>query len=332
MHSDHCCKTYGDEKNQVEIRKAKSPRAVFGRFTLVAFHRLSSWLIFALDQMQHAGQMRNLALQRPSRSERGSGWPFIAHINSRLPARLICFPFLTQHHIEHPPKPTTISLITFTSTPPFFVADIRQNAADRDPRHHDHGPPLRHRQRLSCPYQHLSGAFQRPSCCHKCHHPHQRLSGLFPANVSLALANTSQVPTNTSLVSMSTSPVPAPTPAVAGWTLRDVKRPCNKEDTKCDWSFLIDTHRQDNPPTSCTFHALRFRSDPASKSPFGALCGGRYRITGRWSGQFGPGNGFTTLSVVDEKLKLIAFPAYTDGELEDGRMVKPDVGFVTYTF
>ena len=113
--------------------------------------------------------------------------------------------------------------------------------------------------------------------------------------------------------------------------MRDFRRQCNKEDTMCEWSFKIDTHQLNNPPTSCKFLAFHHHLAPASRSPFRSTCG-YYRVGGTWSGQFGPGNGFTTLSVVDDEQRLMAFPAYTDAELEGGRVVKPDVDFATISF
>ena len=67
---------------------------------------------------------------------------------------------------------------------------------------------------------------------------------------------------------------------------------------------------------------------PASRQKAGGpgKCGA-YTVTSGWSGQFGEGNGFTTLSVVDQAKKLIVWPAYTDKQLAGGKVVKPDQAY-----
>lgn len=50
-----------------------------------------------------------------------------------------------------------------------------------------------------------------------------------------------------------------------------------------------------------------------------------YTIGSTWSGQFGPEQGFTTLSVVKDG--LIIYPAYKDTQLVDWVPVKPDQSY-----
>ena len=118
----------------------------------------------------------------------------------------------------------------------------------------------------------------------------------------------------------------APAPAVnmmatstPQWTFESVKRTCGPLGKKCTWSFTIDEHT--GTPTPCSFVVT---GNPASQAnSVGNVCG-VYTISSGWSGQFGAGNGFTTLAVVNNKEKLIAYPAYTDKELANGKIVSPD--------
>lgn len=119
---------------------------------------------------------------------------------------------------------------------------------------------------------------------------------------------------------------------VAAWTIKNLRRTCDDKDMQCEWTFTINTHQVSQAPTPCKFVTWRFGEAPASQSPqFGAPCG-PYRIGASWSGQFGQGNGFTTLSVKDENYRLIAYPAYTDKQLESGQVVKPDLSFAPHAF
>ncbi|CRK23756.1 hypothetical protein BN1708_013790, partial [Verticillium longisporum] len=54
---------------------------------------------------------------------------------------------------------------------------------------------------------------------------------------------------------------------------------------------------------------------------------GPYTVTSSWSGQFGEGNGFTTLAVVNRSSKQIVWPAYTDKQLAKAVVVKPNQSY-----
>jgi len=110
--------------------------------------------------------------------------------------------------------------------------------------------------------------------------------------------------------------------AVPEWTIESMKRVCNSGDTTCTYTFTINTHS--GTATSCKFI---HNGKPASQTSGGPGQCGRFSITSGWSGQFGPGNGFTTLSVVDNTHKLIVWPAYTDKQLQGGKVVKPDQSY-----
>ena len=115
--------------------------------------------------------------------------------------------------------------------------------------------------------------------------------------------------------------------AVPEWTITDVRRVCDKKDTQCTWTFGVDTHLA--APTSCTYvvkaaaHASQASGGPATCGP--------YTITSSWSGQFGPGNGFTTFAVVDQAKKLITWPAYTDVQVQAGKVVSPNQSYAPVT-
>jgi hypothetical protein len=106
------------------------------------------------------------------------------------------------------------------------------------------------------------------------------------------------------------------------WTIENMKRICNADDTKCTWTFGIEVGT--DAATPCTYVVKATNASQANGGP--ATCGA-YTITSGWSGQFGDGNGFTTLSVVNGQTRQIVWPAYTDKQLAGGKVVKPDQAY-----
>ncbi|KAF4973857.1 hypothetical protein FZEAL_9175 [Fusarium zealandicum] len=102
------------------------------------------------------------------------------------------------------------------------------------------------------------------------------------------------------------------------WTIQTLNRVCDKADTTCTWNFKINTGS--GAATPCKYVV---KAKGASKANGGPAKCGTFTITSGWSGQFGPNNGFTTLSVVSSK-KQIVYPSYTDKQLAGGKVVKPD--------
>lgn len=100
------------------------------------------------------------------------------------------------------------------------------------------------------------------------------------------------------------------------WTIENFKRACNDADTTCNYVFGINTG---SSTTACRYI---HNGKPASQTSGGPAKCGAFTITSGWSGQFGPGNGFTTLSVV--RGKEIVYPAYTDKELAPEKVVSPN--------
>jgi hypothetical protein len=117
--------------------------------------------------------------------------------------------------------------------------------------------------------------------------------------------------------------------AQISWTIENMKRACDAADTSCAWIFSVNAS---GAKTACSFTVKKTGSTPASQAPnsAGSTCG-PYRVTSGWSGQFGPGNGFTTLSVVNQVKKQIAWSAYTDKQLAGGKVVKPDQSYPVQT-
>ncbi|KAI1324724.1 hypothetical protein F5Y16DRAFT_380208 [Xylariaceae sp. FL0255] len=123
-----------------------------------------------------------------------------------------------------------------------------------------------------------------------------------------------------------TSVYAAPTTAAAipNWTLTSVNRACDSANDKCVWTFGINTNTG-AAATPCTF-AITGANASEGNLTTPILCGA-FKVTAGWSGQFGPGNGFTTLSVFDTANSQIAWPAYTDKQLANGAVVKPDMSW-----
>lgn len=106
------------------------------------------------------------------------------------------------------------------------------------------------------------------------------------------------------------------------WTMVNLKRVCNKANTACTWTFGIQIGS--GAATPCTYVV---KGNPASHANGGPSTCGKFTITSGWSGQFGPGNGFTTMSVVDDQTRQIIWPAYTDKQLQGGKVVKPNQSY-----
>jgi hypothetical protein len=107
------------------------------------------------------------------------------------------------------------------------------------------------------------------------------------------------------------------------WTIENMKRTCDQADTKCTWNFAVNT--KSGNPTSCTMVVKANGDTKASRAAGGPVTCGPFTVTSGWSGQFV--EGFTTLAVVDHSKRLIVWPAYRDGQLVNGKVVKPDQSY-----
>ncbi|PSR77925.1 hypothetical protein BD289DRAFT_334265, partial [Coniella lustricola] len=105
------------------------------------------------------------------------------------------------------------------------------------------------------------------------------------------------------------------------WTITSLKRVCNADSTSCTWTFGINNGTGTTPCTEVV------TGSPATQTNGGPATCGVYAVTSGWSGQFGAGNGFTTLAVVNYAANLIVYPAYTDAQLQNGTVVTPDQSY-----
>ncbi|KAK7428460.1 hypothetical protein QQZ08_005079 [Neonectria magnoliae] len=136
------------------------------------------------------------------------------------------------------------------------------------------------------------------------------------------------------ILSATTLAAPAPAPAEKAvsmmaatpqWTIQGLNRKCDTADKTCTWNFGIKTS---SGTTACKYVVKSTKATPkASRSNGGPSKCGDFTVTSGWSGQFGAGNGFTTLSVVSNSKRQIAWPAYTDKQLAGGKTVKPDQAY-----
>jgi hypothetical protein len=101
------------------------------------------------------------------------------------------------------------------------------------------------------------------------------------------------------------------------WTIESMRRDCGSSDTKCTWTFGINTHLA--PVTKCTYVVT---GSPASHTNGGPANCGDYTITSGWNAQ-----GFTVLSVVNNVQRKMVWPGYNDQQLAGGKTVKPDQSY-----
>ena len=135
----------------------------------------------------------------------------------------------------------------------------------------------------------------------------------------------------TALLSATALAVPTPATdevsmmaAAPEWTIAGMKRTCDGGDNSCTWNFKVDTHLA--PATTCSFTVKR-GAKPASQTDTSNNKCGPYTVGSGWDGSFGPGQGFTVLSVADYGKKLIVWPGYTDKELAGGKVVSPNKAY-----
>ncbi|KAI1179874.1 surface protein 1 [Nemania sp. FL0916] len=116
--------------------------------------------------------------------------------------------------------------------------------------------------------------------------------------------------------------------ADAQWTLNALSRACDAADTSCTWKFGINTNTAGVNATACTLVVKGTTAVPkASEANGGPSQCGAFQITSGWSGQFGPGEGFTVISVVETATQKIIYGGYKDTQVQDGKVVDPDLSF-----
>lgn len=103
------------------------------------------------------------------------------------------------------------------------------------------------------------------------------------------------------------------------WTMQSFKRTCGGGVCTYDYSVNL------NDGSAATHCNYQVKGSPATRASYQNVKCGAFTIGSNWSGQFGDGNGFQTLSVV--KGQQIIYPAYTDKQLVSGVVVKPDQSY-----
>ena len=92
-----------------------------------------------------------------------------------------------------------------------------------------------------------------------------------------------------------TAAAPVLSPRATLWTPNAFTRTCFSTNT-CTYSYAINTN-DGTTPTPCNYTVAGVGTTPASQQSYQTQCGA-FAIGSTWSGQFGPGKGFQTLSFV----------------------------------
>lgn len=116
------------------------------------------------------------------------------------------------------------------------------------------------------------------------------------------------------LLATASSAIAAPAPEAAAdvsmmaagqtWTMKDFKRVCGGG--TCTYTYGINTN-DGSAVTNCNY---KVTGNPASRQSYQNVKCGAFTIGSTWSGQFGEGKGFQTLSVVKGK-QIIVSPEYS---------------------
>lgn len=114
---------------------------------------------------------------------------------------------------------------------------------------------------------------------------------------------------------------------VPEWTLEELVRTCNDDDTKCTWTFGINTN-DGADVVECKYVV---EGDPASETPgtVPQACD-PFAITSGYDSGDAPGNGFTVLSVVNYEIGKLIYAGYNDRHLKNGEVVDPDRSWIVY--
>lgn len=135
-----------------------------------------------------------------------------------------------------------------------------------------------------------------------------------------------QISIVTLVLAAATSTIAAPATsmmaAVPEWSIENFTRTCSRANTRCLYSFTIDTNDGRRSRTRCSYTS---RGKEANRATVGTQKCGDFIVTSSWSDQFGEENGFTTLAVKNGE--LIVWPAYADSEIENGKRVSPDKSY-----
>ena len=108
------------------------------------------------------------------------------------------------------------------------------------------------------------------------------------------------------------------------WIIEDLKRVCDDADTKCTWTFSVNTQTEGVEATDVEYIVEASRGTPASRAVGGPSQFGPFSVTSTWTDVFGVPDAWTTLSIIHSVKKILVTPAYKDTLLQDGEVVEPD--------
>ncbi|KAK3181730.1 hypothetical protein K4F52_006946 [Lecanicillium sp. MT-2017a] len=101
---------------------------------------------------------------------------------------------------------------------------------------------------------------------------------------------------------------------VPDWIIENMKRVCAQDDSSCTWTFKINP--QVAEATDCTYYV---ETPGASRANGGPVTCGDYQITSGWDASLK----FTTVTILDVPQQHIAYPSWSDTELEGGKVQGP---------
>jgi hypothetical protein len=108
------------------------------------------------------------------------------------------------------------------------------------------------------------------------------------------------------------------------WVIENLKRVCDDADTKCTWTFSVNTQTEGVEPTDIEYIVEASRGAPASRAIGGPSQFGPFTVTSTWTDGFGVPDAWTTLSIIHDEKKILVTPAYKDTLLQGGKVVEPD--------
>lgn len=115
-----------------------------------------------------------------------------------------------------------------------------------------------------------------------------------------------------------------PTPGQELWKVSQFRRLCDPFDTACVFDFTVSTNVASYAPVPCRFTLAADigKAVAASKNHLEDHACGPYHVSVGWNGQFGEGNGFVTLAVVDFGARMSAWYSWSESKLEGGQVAE----------
>ncbi len=127
----------------------------------------------------------------------------------------------------------------------------------------------------------------------------------------LAATSVSAAPTASAKSNLQVRGEPANVP---DWIIENMKRVCADDDSSCTWTFAINPQVAD--ATDCTYYV---EAPGASTAPGGPVTCGDYQITSGYDTNLH----FTTVTILDVPQQHIAYPSWSDSEIQGGDVQPP---------